>query len=193
MIDTAMETTKIDSQICTSMILKNPEPWPEKVNPSELLASLRSAIRRYCVLSDESVVAVCLWILFAHLIDVFRVAPILAVTSPLMRCGKSTLLTVIRYLVPKPLPASNITPATVFRAIEQYSPTLIIDEADTFINVKEELTGILNSGHGKGMAFVLRIVGDDLEPRAFSTWCPKVIARIGKFEGKAEHFAGPLN
>ena len=39
-------------------------------------------------------------------------------TSPTMRCGKSTLLRTIGRLVPRPLPTANITPAAMFRVIE---------------------------------------------------------------------------
>jgi hypothetical protein len=44
----------------------------------------------------------------------------------------------------------------------------------------EELRGILNSGHTRGLAFVIRTVGDDHKPRRFSTWGAKAIALIGK-------------
>jgi putative DNA primase/helicase len=44
----------------------------------------------------------------------------------------------------------------------------------------EELVGIVNSGHSRAAAFVLRTVGDDFEPRKFSTWMPMAIALIGK-------------
>ena len=49
--------------------------------------------------------------------------------------------------MPRPLPAANITPAAVFRAVEKWSPTVLIDEADTFLRDNNELRGILNSGH----------------------------------------------
>ncbi len=44
------------------------------------------------------------------------------------------------------------------------------------------MRGILNSGHQKFSAYVLRIVdtGSDHEPRRYSTWAPKAIAMIGK-------------
>jgi putative DNA primase/helicase len=58
-------------------------------------------------------------------------------------------------------------------------PTLLIDEADTFLSENEELRGILNSGHRKG-GQVIRTVGDDFEVRAFSTHTPVAIAQIGK-------------
>jgi putative DNA primase/helicase len=71
----------------------------------------------------------------------------------------------------------------VFRAVEKYAPTLLIDEADTFLtgrNPNDELRGILNSGHNRAAARVIRCVGDEHEPRMFKTWAPKAIALIGQ-------------
>src|SRR5262249_17680748 len=61
-----------------------------------------------------------------------------------------------------------------------WHPTLIIDEADTFLAENEELRGILNSGHNRRNAFVVRSVGENFDPKQFSTWAPKAIAKIGK-------------
>jgi hypothetical protein len=57
---------------------------------------------------------------------------------------------------------------------------MLIDEVDTFLADKSDLRGVLNSGHTKSAAFVLRCVGDDSVPQPFSTWCPKVFAHIGR-------------
>jgi putative DNA primase/helicase len=46
---------------------------------------------------------------------------------------------------------------------------------DTYLGDREELRGIINSGHLRSGAFVIRNVGDDFEPRLFSTWAPKVL------------------
>lgn len=79
----------------------------------------------------------------------------------------------------KGITASNISPAAFFRTIEKYQPTLLVDEADTFLKDNEELRGVLNSGHTRATAFVVRVQGDDHEPVKFSTWGPKAIAMIG--------------
>lgn len=89
-------------------------------------------------------------------------------------------MSLLKYLVPRPLPTSNVTPAALFRVIESTSPTLLIDEADTFLSAREELRGVLNAGHTRETAFVLRTVGDDHEPRSFSTWAAKALALIGR-------------
>jgi len=68
----------------------------------------------------------------------------------------------------------------VFRVIEAQSPTPLIDEADTFFRTHEELRGIINSGHTKRNAYVVRTVGDDHEPKSFSPWGAKAMAGIGK-------------
>ena len=71
-----------------------------------------------------------------------------------------------------------MTAATVFRLVEAYRPSLLVDEADTFLRDAEELRGVLNSGHRKG-GTVLRTVGDEHEVRAFATYSAVAIAMIG--------------
>jgi putative DNA primase/helicase len=83
---------------------------------------------------------------FAHAHDAAENSPILAWESPEKRCGKTTALGVIAQLVPVALPAANITTAAVFRSIEKYKPTLVLDEVETFIRDNEEMRGVLNSG-----------------------------------------------
>ena len=93
------------------------------------------------------------------------------------------MLEVLSLLASRPLPASNVSPSAIFRVIEQSAPTLLIDEADTFVKDNEELRGLLNSGHTRRTAFVLRSVpiGDNQwEARQFSTWAPMALAGIGR-------------
>lgn len=160
--------------------LEPPEPWPELVDGAALLDEIANTLRRYIAADAEALNAVALWCVFAHAHDAFGFSPLLAISSPAPECGKTTLLSLIAALVPKPVPASNITSAAVFRTIEKWAPTLLVDEADSFMHGNEELRGILNSGHSKTGAFVIRTVGDDYEPKQFRTWAPKAIALIGK-------------
>ena len=146
-----------------------PEPWPEAVNGAELLDAVATVIRRHVVLSDTARDAAALWVLHTYLVEVFSISPRLGVLSPTKRCGKTTLLDVLGCLVLRSLPTANVSPAAVFRVIEMYHPTLLVDEADTFIRDSDELRGVLNSGHRKG-GQVLRTVGEEHEPRAFSTY-----------------------
>ena len=110
-------------------------------------------------------IALALWVLPCYMFEAWFTSPYLAITSPVKRCGKTLLLIVLGALVPCRLFASNVTPAVLFRTIEKYAPTLLIDEADTFIRDKDELRGVLNSGHTRTTALVLRAVGEDHDPR----------------------------
>jgi len=164
--------------------IEETEPWEEAVSGDSLVQDLVRTITRYVVLSPEAALTTAVWILFAHAHDAFLVSPLLAIISPTKQCGKTTLLTIVSRLVPKALLASNISTAALFRAVEAYSPTLLIDEADTFLDDNEALRGVLNSGHAKHAAAVIRTVrvGDDYDIARFSTWAPKCVARIGALQ-----------
>ena len=60
-------------------------------------------------------------------------------------------------------------------------PTLLIDEADSFMDEQSQLRNVLNSGHNKDW-FAIRNAGtgdSNFEAKTFSTWAPKAVARIG--------------
>lgn len=160
--------------------LEDPEPWPDPVNGAELLDAIAAMFTRYLALPAHASTALALWVLHTYAFTAWFTSPFLAITSPVKRCGKTLLLIVLGALVPRRLFASNVTPAVLFRTIEKYAPTLLIDEADTFIRDNDELRGVLNSGHTRTTAVVIRAVGEDFDPRAFSTWCAKAVALIGR-------------
>ena len=158
------------------------EPWEEPVDGEELFKEIVTVVTRYVILSDAQAISVATWIIFSYGFRAMRICPQLLVISPSKRCGKTTLLEVILCLSFRALPAANISSAAVFRAIEAWAPTLLIDEADTFMHrgSNDEITGILNSGHNKNLAYVVRTqeVNGKHQPVRFSTFCPKVIAMI---------------
>jgi hypothetical protein len=168
------------------LALTDPEPWPDPMNGAELLDDIARVFSRYVILPAGAADAAALWALHTYLIDVLQLSPILGVTSPQKRCGKSTLLDVLRALVRRAVGASNISAAALFRTVEAWTPTLLIDEADTFLAEREELRGILNAGHTRSTAQVVRTVGDDHEPRVFGTFCAKGLAAIGELPGTIE-------
>jgi hypothetical protein len=166
--------------------LLDPEPWPEPVDGAALLSEISSLLTRYVVMSRAAADAIALWVMHAYLIETADVTPRLAIKSPEKRCGKTKLLSIIAHLAPRVLATSNISPAAMFRTIEAAKPTLLIDEADTFVAMSEDLRGIINGGHTRATAYVIRTVGEDLQPRRFSTWTPMAFATIGKLPGTVE-------
>lgn len=161
-------------------------PAEQAIDGGQLADLIVGRLHAYVVLSDHAAVAVTLWIFRAHGHDLFDMNPRLALASPTMRCGKTTTLEILSGLVQRPLPTSNVTSAVLFRTIEAARPTLIIDELDAFSGDNDELRGLLNSGHRKATAQVIRLVGDNYEPRVFSTWCPMVLATIGRLSPTLE-------
>ena len=137
-------------------------------------------VRRHVCLKKSQAIAVALWILLTHAEPYVDCAPILAITSPQKQCGKTTLIDdILKLLVRKPLGTVSITAAALFRSIEKWSPTVLIDEADSFLKDNEDLRGVLNSGNKRG-GYSIRSNPVTLEPECFPTWGPKAIACIGK-------------
>jgi uncharacterized protein DUF3631/DnaA-like protein len=162
------------------------EPWRDPVEGAALLDELTATFERYLSLPDHAAPAIALWVLHTYTYDAAPATPTLALLSPTFECGKTTVVRLLTALVYRPMAVSNITGSVVFRAIECFQPTLLIDEADTYLRDDDRLRGILNSGHTRKTARVLRNVGDDFEPKYFSTWCPKVIAMNGRLPRSLE-------
>lgn len=160
--------------------LRDEAPWPDRVDGAALLDTVVATIRRYVVLPDvHAARAIALWIILTYCDASVSVLPLLLITSPTKRCGKTRMVEVVGALACRALPISNITAAALYRAIDRFHPTLLLDEGDTFINDDPELRGVINAGHTRHTARVIRCVGEDSEPAVFSTWCPKLLAMIG--------------
>ena len=160
------------------------DPWPDAVDGKVLVADMSAAIRSYVILSVNQALGVALWVIHTHVFDLAEHAPRLQIKSPVMRCGKTRLLEVIKQMVAKALVTGNISTAALFRLIEAFHPTLLIDEADSFFKSddgkdNEDMRGILNDGHGRGGS-VIRTVGEDFEPREFKVFGPVAYAWLVK-------------
>ena len=155
------------------------EPWPEPVDGVAHLDSIFETLKRFIAAKPEVLRAAALWTSFTWFIEDVRVAPLAIITSPEKRCGKTLLSTLMSRLCRDPLLASNISPSALFRSIEKWKPTLILDETDTFLKENEDLRGLINSGHTRNTAFVIRCTGDNHEPTSFNTFGAKLLAGIG--------------
>ena len=162
-----------------SLVPPDPPPWPEPVDGVEMLDALVAVSRRHLYLPEGATEAMALWVVHTHAFKAAEASPRLALISPLPECGKTTALSLLDRLVARPLIASNVTTAALYRVIERDHPTLLVDELDSFMDMRDELAGIMNSGHTRQSAYVVRCVGEDHEPAHFSTWAPLAIARIG--------------
>ncbi len=108
-------------------------PWHDSVDGAQLLFDIADTIRRFIICDMETARAASLWIAFTWFIDQVQVAPIAMITAPEKRCGKTQLLDLFGRLCNRPLAASNISASAIFRCVEAWKPTLLIDEADAFL------------------------------------------------------------
>ncbi len=158
------------------------EPWPEPVEGTAIAEEMRERLRAHVIFdSPHDADLAALWAMGSYLMSVWALWPRLLITSPTKACGKTTLLQVLEALCHRSVMSANASPAALFRLIEAWSPTLLLDEADMWLRQSEDLASILNAGHTRRSASTLRAVevGGDYEPRRFSTWAPIVIAGIG--------------
>jgi putative DNA primase/helicase len=154
------------------------EPWPDPVAGAALLLSVAEAIAQYVVLPEHAAPVIALWAAHTHCFEAFVHSPRLNLFSPEKGCGKTLLLDLISTLVARPKRADSLTSAVLFRMVELFKPTLLLDELDTYLPANEDLRGILNAGHKRG-ATVFRCDSDSHELREFAAFAPAVLAGIG--------------
>lgn len=167
----------------------DPAPCADTVPTDALLEKTVATLKRYLVLPEHADTAIALWVLHTWALDAFGISPLLVIQSPQKRCGKSTLLMLLAALARRPLPNANASPSVLFRIVDAHEPTLLLDEADTWLRDNVELRGIINAGHTRKTAYTMRSIrntSDEFEPRQFSTWCAKAIAGIGSLRDTIE-------
>ncbi|WP_346779212.1 DUF3631 domain-containing protein [Burkholderia sp. Ac-20365] len=156
-------------------------PWAAPVDGDVLLDDITRTVRRFVVCDSEVAQSAALWIMAAWFVDQISACPIALINAPEKACGKTQLLTIIGRLVPRPAQLSNISSSVLFRMIEKYQPTLLVDEIETVLTQEAvDLRGLFNAGHTRDSAYVWRSVpvGDDFEPKRFAVFGMKAIAGI---------------
>jgi putative DNA primase/helicase len=159
--------------------IEAPELWHNPVDGARLLDDLAATFRRFVVLPEHGDTIGALWSLHTYAFEIGHITPILVIASPDKGCGKTTLRDVLNAVVRSALSTDGISAAALFRAIEKWRPTVLLDDFDSWGKENDELRGVLNTGYRRGGVYV-RCVGDDSEPRAFVTYAPKAINLIGR-------------
>jgi putative DNA primase/helicase len=156
------------------------EPWDESVDGSTLLLTITERIRQHVILTQDQATAIALWIMLTWVHEQAAVhSPILLATSAEANSGKSTLLGLLGFLVRQALLSVSISGPALFRSIEKWGPTFVIDEADTSLVNNDDLKEVVNSGWTRGQS-VIRCDPETLDPRPYSTFCPKALGMKGR-------------
>lgn len=153
-----------------------------------LLASVRAFIHRYVDLSLAFEEIAAYYVLFTWLYDAFNELPYLRVRGD-YGSGKSRFLLTVGSLMYKPIFASGAsTVSPIFRIIDAFRGTLIIDESDfRESDERAEVVKILNNGNARGFPVLRTEVtkSREFDPRAYHVFGPKVIATRGFFSDRA--------
>ncbi len=166
----------------------DPEPFGGPVDGEELLAGLVTFVESRLVVPAGAAVAIAAWDVATWARNAFNLAPLLVIRSATRRAGKSLLLEMLDVLVRRPLLSVSISPAALYRSIETYEATLLIDEGEALGQRSEradELRALINAGYRRG-AMVPRCVGQDNELRLFDPFGPKAIAAVGRLHDTIE-------
>jgi hypothetical protein len=159
--------------------LADVEPWPDPVDGGAVLNDVVALLQKYMVLPAHTAEAVALWVLHSYLMNVWSISPILAVLSPTMRCGKSTLFMLLNKLAYRTQIVANLTTAVLFRLMDRFHPTLLADEGDAWLSdEKSDLRGAFNAGWLRDTSMFPRCEGEAFEIKLFSVWGAKAIAAI---------------
>jgi hypothetical protein len=168
----------------------NPQPTETAIVTDEegAVRRLEAFFAKYLVLPPGLALVLSLWTIGTHMFDLFDIFPYLAITAVAMRCGKSRVLDLIWHVSRMASYSANISPAALFRIIDAFHPTILLDEAEGLINPKSEtaliMVGLLNAGHSK-KAHVLRAVpasagNAKVTLEQLNLFCPKAFTAIGK-------------
>src|SRR5262249_626076 len=155
------------------------KPAEDPVDAAQLFAEIEARILQHVVMPKDFAFVVALWIGQSWIHKHGTYSPILGVTSAERDSGKSTLMGVIAFLVRRSLLSVGVSAAALYRSIEKWNPTFVVDEADDAFVDNPDLRQVINSGWTRGQG-VMRCDPDTNEPRRFSTFCPKAIALKGK-------------
>jgi putative DNA primase/helicase len=105
------------------------EPFPEPVDLGSVLDEITQAILRYLIVDRVQAEAAALWVVHTYLLDQSNCSPIALINAPERACAKTLFQTVLGRMVYRPLPISNITPSALFRSVERWRPTLLIESS----------------------------------------------------------------
>ena len=154
-------------------------PAEDPVDAANLFAAIEARVLHHVAMPPNLAFVVALWIGQSWIHEHATYSPILFVTSAERDSGKSTLMGIIGFMARRSLLSVGISAAALYRSIEKWHPTFVIDEADDAFVDNPDLRQVVNSGWIRGQG-VVRCDPETNEPRKFSTFCPKAIAGKGR-------------
>jgi hypothetical protein len=147
-------------------------------NQPNVLELVQHVLKTYDDIQEHEFIGIALWTLHTHVYSRFQVTPRLALLSPVPGCGKTKTLKLIERLGANPEYHSSITPAALYRAIDNATPMLLLDEGDNAgLKINHVLRAVLNDGWVAGGRRTIT-VGN--EQKSYLLFTPVAIGAIGQ-------------
>jgi putative DNA primase/helicase len=154
------------------------EPWPEPLDARALLDEVEAQFRRYIVVHNESAaVAIALWVCFAWCHEVATYSPILVIQGADTGTAKTNASKVTALLTPRALVIAEPRAATLYRLVDRYHPTLIVDDADKLLPRLPDLAHIVKVSWTRGTR-IPRVDARTGEIHYYDPFCPKLLNGI---------------
>lgn len=180
-----MECFPISDEEVIRKIVKLPEKAEEYGSETELDEEIKKFIYKWLDISEQDLQIALYNIKKSWVYQRFHTLNYLRAIGD-TGTGKSRFLDTLGSIHYKPLKVGGaVTGAPVFRIIEKWKGTLVVDEAD--FNRSDEtqiIIKIINQGYEKE-AHIMRCEGDNNKVIFFDPFCPKLLGTRGRFEDKA--------
>lgn len=162
--------------------------WLNGAAAPDPVAAFKAVCRRIAFYIDfpqataaGTAATLALWALLSYVYPAWSAVPYLSVGGP-TSSGKTTLFGVLARMVLRPLAASCMTAAALFRTLHDQGGVLLLDEAERLREGAPEageLRAILLSGYKRGSpAYRLEKIGERFRRIAFDVFGPKALAAI---------------
>jgi len=158
-----------------------------EVDPEELYIAIKTAFEEYVEFEDEVCYDfVTLWSIGTYFFHIFNSYPYLYIGG-MKQVGKTKLLTQLERLCFNARFSTDITTSALFRSIENWRCTLLLDETENLANPERNLAmrSVLLSGNKKG-GVVFRVNPNTLQVETFEVYSPKALANIKGVEDVLE-------
>jgi hypothetical protein len=177
-----------ENNLIKNEVVLFPSSPQEYESEEQLIAKVQSFIHRYVDVSPLFEKIASYYVLFSWVYDSFNELPYLRLRGD-PGSGKTRFLLIVGSLCYKPIFASGAsTVSPLFRIIDTFRGTLIIDEGDFRLSdERAEIVKILNNGNAKGFPVLRSEVTPKREfnPTAYTVFGPKIVATRGFFEDRA--------
>jgi hypothetical protein len=172
-----------------------PSPAATDLEVRVILDAIHDFLDRFLVMSDDGLRVLTLWVFHTWAFAAAETTPYISVRSPERESGKTRVIEVVSLIARSSEQVADASLSALFRSIEKFRSSLLFDEVDGIFRGRDEdskdLKRLLNSGYRTG-ATVLRTVGEQHEPKRFSTFSPKLLAGIGGLPDTLESRCMPI-